>query len=226
MRTSPALLACTALLLAAPAAAAPAAPAAARPAPPPAAAPSTAGLPAPFIDPVYVLGSPKAPVTVVEYLSAGCTHCAEFDAKEFPALKARYVDTGKVRWEVRELLAGPVQLAAAGFVLARCTGRDRYWTTLEGVFRAQEAIFRTGDLRSGLLGVAHGAGLTDKQFDSCMGDDKAFAAADARSEASAKAGVNLTPTFMLNGRKFDTHAVTAADIDRALAAAPKRQAGR
>ncbi len=205
------------LALAAPPSSAPAR----RAAPPPstAAAPGAPGLPPPFTDPVYVLGSPKAPVTVIEYLSAGCTHCAEFDAKEFPQFKARYIDTGRVRWEVRELLAGPVQLAAAGFVLARCAGRERYWSTLEGVFRAQEGIFKTGDLRAGLLGVAHGAGLSDKQFEACMSDDKAFTAADARSDESAKAGVRFTPTFFMNGRKFEAQAITPADIDKALAAA-------
>ena len=210
MRTVPLLTALAAL------AAAGATQGAPTPAPAPAA---PAGLPAPFTAPVYVLGSPKAPVTVTEYLSAGCTHCAEFDIKDFPAIKARYIDTGRVRWEVRELLAGPVQLAAAGFVLARCTGRDHYWSTLEGVFRAQAGIFKTGDLRTGLLGVAHGAGLSDKQFDACMSDDKAFAAADARSDASAKAGVDRTPTFVMNGHKYDVHEITPADIDKALATA-------
>ena len=211
------LLLLAASLAAAPAFAAP---------PKPAAAPAAPGLPPPFTDPVYALGSPKARVVVTEYLSAGCTHCAEFDAKEFPALKARFIDTGQVRWEVRELLAGPVQLAAAGFVLARCTGRERYWSTLEGVFRAQEGIFKTNDLRAGLLGVAHGAGLTDKQFDACMNDDKAFAAADARSEASAKTGVHSTPTFFMAGEKFEQKPITAAAIDAALAAAPGPQPGR
>ena len=189
---------------------------------PPAAAPPAPGLPPPFTAPVYAMGSPKAPVVVTEYLSAGCTHCAEFDIKEFPQFKARYIDTGRVRWEVRELLAGPVQLAAAGFVLARCTGRDRYWSTLEGVFRAQEGIFKTGDLRAGLVGVAHGAGLTDAQFDACMADDKAFAAADARSEESARAGVHFTPTFMMAGHKYETQPITTADVDQAIAAARRR----
>ena len=192
------------------------------PASAPAAKPAATGLPSPFTASSYVLGSPTAPVTVVEYLSAGCTHCAEFDAKEFPQIKARYIDTGRVRWEVRELLAGPVQLAAAGFVLARCTGRDHYWSTLEGVFRAQEVIFRTGDLRAGLLGVAHGAGLSDRQFEACMSDDAAFAAANARSDESSRAGVRSTPTFLMAGRKYETEPLTPAEIDRALAASPKR----
>lgn len=192
------------------------------PAPAPAAKAAAAGLPPPFTASSYVMGSPTAPVTVVEYLSAGCTHCAEFDAKDFPQIKARYIDTGRVRWEVRELLAGPVQLAAAGFVLARCTGREHYWSTLEGVFRAQDRIFKTGDLRAGLLGAAHGAGLTDKQFDACMADDAAFTAANARSDESSKAGVRYTPTFLVGGRKYETDPLTPAEIDRALAAAPKR----
>ena len=188
----------------------------------PTAKPAAPGLPAPFTGSSYVIGSPTASLTVVEYLSAGCTHCAEFDAKDFPRIKARYIDTGRVRWEVRELLAGPVQLAAAGFVLARCTGRDRYWSTLESVFRAQDSIFKTGDLRGGLLGAAHAAGLTDRQFEACMSDDAAFTAANARSEESARAGVRYTPTFLVAGRKYETDPLTPADIDKALAATAKR----
>ena len=224
MRTALALL--TSFLAAASGASASAAPArkpVVTPAPVSAPAkPAAPGLPAPFSAASYVMGSATAPVTVVEYLSAGCVHCAAFDAKEFPQIKARYIDTGRVRWEVRELLAGPVQLAAAGFVLARCTGRDRYWSTLEGVFRAQDAIFKTGDVRAGLLGVAHGAGLSDRQFDACMGDDAAFASMNTRSDESSKAGVRYTPTFLVNGRKYETDPLTPAEIEKALAAAGKR----
>ena len=98
-------------------------PAAAPPAGAPTATPAPAApLPPKFTAPEYVMGSPRAKVTLTEYASVACPHCAKFDAQVFPALKAKYVDTGKIRFALREMLVGDdgmVQVAAAGFMLAR-----------------------------------------------------------------------------------------------------------
>ena len=91
------------------------------------------------------MGNPNARVTVIEYGSASCTHCAHFNNDIFPAFKAKYVDTGRVRYVFREFLTEPVNLAAASFILARCAGRDKYFSVLDAVFHAQADIYKTGD---------------------------------------------------------------------------------
>jgi len=81
------------------------------------------------------LGSPKARVQVVEYASLSCPHCARFNAEVFPAFRAKYVDTGKVRYTLREMLTPPAEVAAAGFLMARCAGPGKYFKVVDEVFR-------------------------------------------------------------------------------------------
>ena len=146
----------------------------------PTAAPS---LTQPFTAPAYVMGSPRAKVTITEYASVACPHCARFDALVFPALKAKYVDTGKVRFELREMLVGSadmVQVAAAGFLLARCTGKDHYFGVVEAVYRAQPEIFASNDPKSVFVRIAKANGLDEKQLDACIGDKASIDALNAR----------------------------------------------
>src|SRR5258706_3789308 len=93
------------------------------------------------------LGNPNARVKVVEYASASCPHCATFALEDFPAFKAKYVDTGKASFTLKEYLTDPQVLAAGGFLLARCAGKDRYFPVLEAVFRAQNEMVQSGDYR-------------------------------------------------------------------------------
>ncbi len=169
------------------------------------------------------LGSLKAPITIIEYGSAACTHCAHWNNEVFPAFKAKYVDTGKVRYVFREFITAPPQLAAAGFLLARCSGKDKYFTTLDGVFRAQDEIFRTGDLKAPLVAVAAKAGLSEQQFVACVSDQKAFDALNARVDKWAEtAKVQSTPTFDVNGARLEG-SQTLAQLDAAIAAAAKKK---
>ena len=82
------------------------------------------------------LGDPKAKVRVIEYASASCSHCARFNNEVFPAFKAKYIDTGRVHYTLKEFLTPPVEVAAAAFLLARCTGKDRYFSTLDAVYKS------------------------------------------------------------------------------------------
>ena len=168
-----------------------------------------------------VMGNPKAKITVVEYASASCPHCAVFAINVFPAFKAKYIDTGQVKYVFREVLTEPVQLAAAGFILARCTGKQNYFKTLDGVFRAQQEVYETKSLRDPLLKVAKSAGLTEDQFMACLTDKAALESLNARVERIAKAGdFDSTPTFFINGQKLiGEHSL--ADLDAAIAAAKK-----
>ena len=153
-----------------------------------------------FTAPEYVMGDPKAPVTVVEYLSDTCSHCAQFDQEIFPGIKKKYVDTGKVKYVIREMVTPPEAVSAAGFVFARCGGRDKYWPTIEAEFRAQPEMFKTGDVRGSYLKIAQAQGMSEQAFNQCMQDDDALKAVTERVDKATKAGVDGTPTFIFNGK--------------------------
>ena len=185
-------------------------PAAAPPAGAPTATPAPAApLPPKFTAPEYVMGSPRAKVTLTEYASVACPHCAKFDAQVFPALKAKYVDTGKIRFALREMLVGDdgmVQVAAAGFMLARCTGQAHYFDVVEAMYRAQATIFTTGQLKPSLDAIAKAHGLDEAQVQACLDDKTALAALNARVDDAEKVHhVDGTPTFFVNGKKLDEH---------------------
>ena len=197
-------------------------PAAASPAAMRASAPGTAPLPSPFTAPAYSIGSARAKVTITEYASVACPHCARFDALVFPALKAKYVDTGKVRFELREMLVGSpdmVQVAAAGFLLARCAGRDRYFGVVEAVYRAQPEIFSSNDPKAVFVRIAKANSLDEKQLDACISDKASIDALNARVKyATDVAKIDSTPSFLINGTKLDErgHEPDIALFDSAL----------
>lgn len=150
------------------------------------------------------LGSPKAKVQVVEYASLSCTHCAHWNNETFPAFKARFIDTGKVRYVFREYLTQPHQFAAAGYLLARRVGPDKYFQVLDAIFRQQDAIFQSEDLWGGLLKIAKSFGLTEAQFTAALEDQKALDAINARVEkATARDKIEVTPTFFVNGQRYE-----------------------
>lgn len=168
------------------------------------------------------LGDPNAKVLVAEYASASCPHCAEFNNTTFPEFKKKYIDTGKVHYVFHEFLTPPVQFAAAGFLTARCAGKDKYFDVLDAIYRQQADIYKSGDLRGGLLRIAQSTGMTEKQFNECIGDEKALNALNARVEKAAKAdGIEATPTFVINGTKIEGEQ-TLAKLDEAIAAAMKK----
>jgi protein-disulfide isomerase len=166
------------------------------------------------------LGNPQAKVQVVEYASASCPHCARFALEVFPAFRAKYVDTGRVRYTLREYLTEPAVLSAGGFLLARCAGQDRYFKVLEAVFRDQAAMVQAGQYREGLLKIAKDpGGLTEAQFDACMSDKAAAQALSDRVQRHVKADkVEATPTFVINGRRVEGE-MTLPELDAAIAKA-------
>lgn len=150
------------------------------------------------------LGDAKAKVQMIEYASAACPHCAKFAIDVFPAFKAKYIDTGKVHYTFREILTPPVEVAAAGFLLARCAGKDKYFTVLDGVFRSQQDWVQTQDVRGSLLRVAQNAGINEEQFNACINDKKAMLALNTRVEKyAAQDKIDATPTFLINGKKLE-----------------------
>lgn len=170
------------------------------------------------------MGDPKAKVEMVEYASASCSHCARFNNEVFPAFKTKYIDTGKVHYTLKEFLTPPQQLAAAGFLTARCAGKDKYFSVLDAVFRAQTEIFQTGDIRGPLLRVAQSAGMTEQQFDACITDEAALKALNERVERAAKEEkITGTPTFVVNGKQVASGEVTLEQLDAAIAEASAKK---
>jgi protein-disulfide isomerase len=167
------------------------------------------------------LGDPKAPVKVVEYASLTCPHCAEFHETVFPEFKKKYVDTGKVQYTFKEFLTPPAAVAAAGSLLARCAGKDKYFDVVSAVFHSQSE-WQTSGPRESLLRVAKSAGMTEEQFDKCVGDREALQELNARVDKAAKEGnIQFTPTFVINGKKVKEGAMTLPELDAAIAAASK-----
>ena len=192
------------------------------------AAPAMAA-PAPFLGDEVSIGNPRAKVTVTEYLSASCPHCAKFNNEVFPALKAKYVDTGKVHYVMRELLTSPTNFAAAGFLLARCAGEHKYPAVLDALFHEQDAIYQSGDLITGLHNIGQKFGISPAQTDACIQDPKAVQAMQKRLKMAEAAGIDGTPTFLINGKKQEGEASLAdlsAAIDDSLNAAPTRHKHR
>jgi len=147
-----------------------------------------------------VLGSDKAPVTIIEYASMTCPHCAHFSQTTFPELQKRYIDTGKVRFIFREFPLDP--LAAAGFMLAVCGGKDKYMPIVETLF-AKQSQWIVKEPVPPLKDIAKQFGFTEDQFNQCLANQKLLdGIQEVRDRAVEKLGVNSTPTFFINGKKF------------------------
>jgi protein-disulfide isomerase len=170
------------------------------------------------------LGNPNAKVTVVEYASVACPHCAKWNEEVFPAFKAKYIDTGKINYVAREALTGEPTLANAGAMLARCAGKDKYFQVTDALYHAQASIFQSGDIRGELLTIARAAGMSEEQFNSCLSDENAAKSAQ-RLENQMKADkIQGTPTFIVNGKKVggeEGGEATLAQLDAAIAEASK-----
>jgi protein-disulfide isomerase len=169
------------------------------------------------------MGKADAPVHMEEYASTTCSHCGRFAVDVFPAFKAKYIDTGKVKYTLHEFLTPPEAIAAAGFLTARCAGPDKYFGVIDALFHSQEEMYRTGDARGTLLKVAQSAGMTEAQFNACVSDEKAATALSARVEKAIKeADISSTPTFFFNGKKVKEGEMTMEELDAAVAAASKK----
>jgi protein-disulfide isomerase len=167
------------------------------------------------------LGSPAAKVTMIEYASLGCPHCANWNNTVFPAFKAKYIDTGKVHYVLREFLTGDAPVASAGFLLARCAGPNNYFKVVDAVFRAEEPLLESDQnaaKRDALVKIAQSMGLTEQQFDACVTDDKAILALNNRSQKWATEDkIETTPTFVINGKVYDSGTMSMDQLDKAVA---------
>lgn len=164
------------------------------------------------------MGKADAPVTMIEYASPSCSHCARFNNEVFPEFKAKYIDSGQVRYALREIITPPESFASASFLMAKCAGPEKYYAVMEAVFRNQEAIFTSGDVANGLKQIAMSSGLSEAEFATCVTDEKAIKDLNDRVMKNTKDGIDSTPTFFLNGEKL-TGELNMTQLDAAVAKA-------
>ncbi|MGQ4275282.1 thioredoxin domain-containing protein [Terrihabitans sp. B22-R8] len=149
--------------------------------------------------PDIALGAENAPVTIVEYASLTCPHCAVFQTQTFPALKQNYIDSGKVRYIFREF---PLDnYATAGFMLARCSDQSKYYPIIDAFFAQQRAFLDAADPFQWIQAFGKEVGFTQESLDACLSNQDLLDNVMAvRQRASEKFGVSSTPSFFINGK--------------------------
>jgi protein-disulfide isomerase len=164
-------------------------------------------------------GKPDAPVTMIEYASMTCGHCAHFAATTYPELKKAYIDSGKVRFILREFPLDP--LAAAGFMIARCAAETakndgKFFDVVDLLFREQKQWAYSDKPVEGLQNLAKQIGFTQQSFESCLTNQEMLDGINSvRQRAAEKFGVNSTPTFFING-KIQRGALSFDDLKKIL----------
>jgi len=160
--------------------------------------PADLAVPGPLGD--VALGPADAKVTIIEYASMTCPHCAAFHQETWPELKKRWVDTGKVRFVLREFPLDP--LATAGFMLARCDGENKYYPIVDLLFSQQRAWAYAERPLDALRQMMKQAGFSQEKFDSCLKDQKLYDAVNAvKNRGMDTFKVESTPTFFINGQR-------------------------
>ncbi len=145
------------------------------------------------------LGNPNAPVTVIEYVSLTCPHCAAFHRDVFPRVKREYIDTGKIRFIVREFPIG--RSAGNAAIASRCAPEDKYFALLSALLARQSEWVSQEVRLDAIYGVAKSVGMSRETFDKCLANQSMIDALDEVKQRGRKFGVIGTPTFFANGRK-------------------------
>ena len=152
----------------------------------------------------FSVGESSAPVTIVEYASLTCGHCANFHTQVYPKLKSKYIDNGKVRIIMREFPLNARAYAAS--MITRCVGDGGSLPLVEGLFETQKdwAFKRTNEeFKQALFNFTKQAGLSEDGFNKCLGDTKLLNNLTAQfTKASEVFGVNTTPAFFINGKRL------------------------
>lgn len=160
------------------------------------------------------MGSKDAPVTIIEYASMTCTHCAAFHAETWPTLKSKYIATGKVRFVLREFPLDP--LATAGFMLGRCAGPDKRNAVLDLLFDQQKNWAFVDKPLDALAATVRQAGISQEAFEACLRDQNLLNQVNQiRDKAGDSFKVDATPTFFINGKK-KAGEITVVELDRMM----------
>ncbi len=162
----------------------------------------------------HVLGDPKAPVTVIEYASLTCSHCAHFHIQILPDLKKKWIDTGKVKLVYRDFPLDQVAVKAAQ--IAECAGKDKYFGVLDIIFRSQPQWAAGADPIAELAKPLRIAGLGEAEIKACLANDAMSSAVLNDYKSGEALNVNSTPTLFIGGQLY-RGSRSVEDIDGALA---------
>jgi protein-disulfide isomerase len=148
-----------------------------------------------------ILGDPQAPVTIIEYASLTCPHCAQFHTEVLPQLKERYIEPGKVRMIYRDFPLDERALTAAA--LAHCAGPDRYFSFLDVLFQTQASWARADDYVAALKRLGKLGGLSEEKIDACLADQELTdGILRTRLEGQNEHDIGSTPTFIIDGQTY------------------------
>lgn len=160
------------------------------------------------------LGDPKAPNVVIEYASMTCPHCDRFHNEVYRPFKAKYIDTGKVYFIFRDFPLDP--LAAAASVVAHCAPKERFFPIIDLLFDHQDQWAFVQDPVTALQNMVKQAGFTEQSFNACLTNQSLLDGVNAEKDRAQKElGVDATPTFFINGKKYDGEQ-SLDDLDKAL----------
>lgn len=147
------------------------------------------------------IGRADAPVTVVEYASFACSHCADWHLTVYPEFKRRFIDTGQVRLVFRNLPTSPAEIAVPAAALARCAAPERFYDVAGALMQGQRAVLFGGDQAVWYDSAVAVSGRTRAQIDSCVALPATRAAIETDIDGAIAAGVDSTPTLFVNGRQ-------------------------
>ncbi len=168
----------------------------------PPSSPPSASLDAPPLEGDRVLGRPDAPITIIEYASLTCPHCARFHKETLPKLKSSYIDTGKVKLVFRDFPFDGLALRASA--LARCAPPERYFAVIETLFQQQDVWSRAKDPLVAIGNIGKLAGMSQATVDACFQDTKLLdKIVQGRMDSEKAHGVTSTPTFIIGGKKIN-----------------------
>ncbi len=156
----------------------------------------------------HAIGAEDAPVLLIEYASVACPHCATWHNNVWPMVNEEFVETGRVRFVVREMLTGSAPLALAGFMTAQCAADDLYFDAIDLLFTQQAAIFEAAQSEQGARGeyvrIAQAVGMSEADFDACISNDLVRTAVIAAHEQGSIDEIAATPTFIINNNILTT----------------------
>ncbi len=162
----------------------------------------------PYLEDV-VMGDASAPVEIIEFASLSCPHCRDFWKQEFPRIKTNYIDTGRVRYVLKDFPTAPAELAIAATAIARCAGEDGYYDVVDDVFTQYHDIMDALRTNTGvlpiLIQIGDRAGLSTDEVRACINHPGIQDYIDGVMTEAAEMGVNSTPTIFVNGELVSPH---------------------
>ncbi len=148
-----------------------------------------------------IMGDPEAPVTIIEYASLTCPHCADFHAETLPQIKKDWIDTGRAKLVYRDFPTSPVALAVYAAMVARCAPEDSYFKFLEVFYKQQRAWTNSADPMRALSQLARLGGMSQADFDACTENEALFTGIREQAlDGQMEFGIESTPSFVVNGR--------------------------